>query len=492
MKTKQSIEIQRTDGPKEILRKLNVALQADGDFPVRAKAVNELRSLVNRPNTPINNISEVILRESSLATRVLHVVNSAYYQRSTPITTVSQAVMQIGMRPLSELFTGLVLLQKFIPAAERGGIFADNLKRCILTSLITSYIGKKDEEEGLGERGYLAGTFFNLGYLILSYYFPQVFETASKRAVARYHDVVQSLTEILGVQPLDLRLSVVETLDIPEYYRGLIARAHQARSVERSADSDERLVDALCVADKLASGIITLRSREEFFLSLSSFEKTSALSTREIHEIVTAIPELFREHCKMIDLGFLTLPEWFTEISVPKPAEIARPQTKANDTANNTFMGHADEIREAIKNGEPLTGIIASVMETIAFFLKFDRVLLLMANDSRNELVGKMALGQKLDFDPRSIKRSLKLSTESADFAAFTGGSPRIFGDPVFENGWPFAAIPVGGSQNRAIGVIYADRISADDPDAAPLDAQVQASLSVLTDLLDEAVGMNQ
>ena len=100
---------------EQFVEKLRNALRRDGDFPASAKIVSELRMLTSDPRTTANQITEVILREPSLGTRVLHLVNSSFYRRAKPIMTVSQAVVQIGMKPLADLCAGLVLLQKFVP-----------------------------------------------------------------------------------------------------------------------------------------------------------------------------------------------------------------------------------------------------------------------------------------------------------------------------------------------------------------------------------------
>jgi len=213
------VKIQSKGGPagaaSPIIKKLEAALHEDGDFPVRTRVVTELRSLAANPNTSIDQITEIILHEPSLGTRILHLVNSSFYQRRAPIMTVSQAVVQIGMRGLTELCAGLVLMQRFIPSAQRGGIFADNLKKCILTSLLASaLVGRLGSEEE-AERGYLAGTFFSMGPLLLAYYFPQVYASASQRAEARRQSLTQSITETIGLSPVDLSIGIVKALAIP-------------------------------------------------------------------------------------------------------------------------------------------------------------------------------------------------------------------------------------------------------------------------------------
>ena len=206
----------------DFLEKLKKALSRDGDFPASARVVSELREVISKPESTSNQVAEIILREPSLGTRVLHLVNSSFYRRAKPIMTVSQAVIQIGMRPLAELCSGLVLLQKFIPVARKGGPFAQCLKKTITTSLLTSSISSELSKKGIkesttlkDETGYLAGTFAEMGTLLLAYYFPKLYESARRRSEGKKQPIAQSIEELVGLSPIEISLEILEGVKAP-------------------------------------------------------------------------------------------------------------------------------------------------------------------------------------------------------------------------------------------------------------------------------------
>lgn len=488
-----TIDMLKNDSPDQISEKLKAALRSDGDFPAGARVVAELRTLANNPNTSIDQISDVILREPSLGTRVLHLVNSAFYQRTQPIVTVSQAVTQLGMRPLSDLCSGLVLMSRFIPAAKRGGIFADNLRKGILTALLTSAIAKESGEERIAEEGYLAGTFYNLGSLLLAYYFPQVYEAAARRAEARHHDIVQSLTEILGVSPVQLSLTIVDALEIPEYYCTLMQETDRCEKQGRFDGPHAALALSLFAADRIASTIVNKTSDLDLTLALTELTDSYGFTRNQLNKVMRSLPEVFREHCKLIEMGFLTLPEYLESFSLLE-GKTKKDVAPASADGSSAFAHHIEEIKQAIADQEPISSIITSVMETMAFGLSFHRVFLLLASDDRTELLGKMALGQTANVDVKALRRRVDKKTvdDNPDIASFLQGCPVIFGDPIFEDGWPFAAVPIGGNTKQPLGVIYADMVPAEDGENPPLEPQIQASLSVLAELLDQAAAQNK
>lgn len=481
-------------GTEAIFRKLEAALNADGDFPVRARAVAELRKLVNDPNTPVEKIVDVILSEPSLGTRILHLVNSVYYKRNQPVLTVSQAVVQLGMRALCDLCSGFVLMQRFSPAAQKGGVFADNVKKCILCSTLTTSLLRQIGKEENIEQGYLAATFLTIGPLLLAYYFPQVFEQAEKRARARGQTVTLSVTETIGIAPVGLSLGVVDSLAIPQFYRDVLILAFQAyieESDQKTQPDTGHLPNAVAAAARVADAIIDTSSKGQLHKALEGIADRFGFPMPVLSRVLAKTPEDFKQHCKMIEMSFLALPEHFEQY-LASSDNLSESDLAENEDVGGDFSFYLDEIRQAIANHETISSIITTAMEALAFGQKFDRVMLLFADEDDGVLYGKMSLGESFGVEPRSVRRDLEqLTVDSApDVKALIEGTVEVFGDPIFQDGWPFAAVPVGCS-DRALGVLYADMREGSANSGRALDSTVQLALTMLADLLDEAVQKN-
>lgn len=466
-----------------ILDRLTAALRKDGDFPVRAKVVSDLRALAAKPNTPVEQISELILREPSLGTRVLHLANSSFFQRTQPVTTVTQAVVQLGMKALSDMCAGLVLMQKFVPAAKRGGVFADAVRRTIVTSLLSNRIAGNVNLEGLAEQGYLAGTFQSLGHLLLAYYFPQVYETAARRAHARGKDVSKSIAEILGTSSLDITLALVTALSIPDYYKDVLVLAEKPLEERKGEAVRVALSVAVSTAAQMAEAIVH-GSKQQLDSVVETAVEKKILRREKFEQALSELPELFKQHCELIELNFLALPDFVMAYKIKRDGGVA-PTPKAEEQTNG-FASYIREIRAAIAAKDPVSTVTTFAMESLVYALGYDRAMLLYADSDQTKLLGRMALGKPFPVSPKSVERPLEQSLAKAvDVRAFRSSVPQYMGDSPFEDGWPFVAIPVGIG-NFSKGVIYADMQSTDK--SKPLDENAQAALSVLTELLDESV----
>lgn len=478
----------------QFVDKLKKALAKDGDFPASARVVNELKTLTSNPKTTANQVTEAILKEPSLGIRVLHLVNSTFYRRAQPIMTVSQAVMQIGMRPLAELCAGLVLLQKFVPAARNGGAFANCLQKTLLSSLLSSSLNNETNPQAASskntESGYLAGTFAEIGGLLLAYYFPQIYENAIKRSESKKQDLERSIHELTGLTPNQLSQEVIRSLELPEFYVDIITGSEKSDGKpapkgitpqQAEVHSLSRIVHA---AKKISNVLVFSKDKSRMDETLTLLNKKLQFDVKAIGKVLGGLPDMFSSHCQQIDLNMPPLPEFIASYNETAEAKAEVKEAEGGDQ----FTQFVDEIRRAVDNREPTASIITTVMETLAWGLKFDRVLLLLVATGKRKLVGRMLLGNVDNFDPTKLERLLgkEADVHAPDAKAFAQGSPVFTGDPIFEDGWPIAAVPIGIGA-RTIGVIYADRKSSNEE----LTAREQAAITVLSELLDRSVGMS-
>jgi HD-like signal output (HDOD) protein len=465
----------------KILERLTAALKKDGDFPVRAKVVADLRTMAGRPNTTVEQISELIIREPSLGTRVLALANSSMYSRNQSITTVTQAVMQLGMKALSDMCAGLVLMQKFVPAAQRGGIFADAVKRTIITSLLSNRIAGTLKVDGLAEQGYLAGTFHSLGHLLLAYYFPQVYESAARRAHARGKDVSKSVAELLGTSSTDLTMAIVNALSIPDYYRDILILSHKPIEERKADGARVALSVAVSTASQFAEAIVH-GSAKQLEEALDAVVAKRILPREKFEQAICELPDIFKQHCELIELDFLTLPEFVDRFKQKREGGELKKAPPEDEL--NAFAGFIREMKGAIKARDPVSSVTTFAMEALIYGLNFDRVVLLYADSDRTKLQGRMGMGKPLPVNAKSIERTLKGEIDGCvDVRSFKLGVSQHLGEPIFSDGYPCVAVPLG-TVNFTKGVIYADRING----SKPLDENEQAALTVLSELLDESV----
>lgn len=443
------------DAHAHIMKRLRQALASDGDFPARTQTVLKVKALVNNPNTRVDQIAEIVLTEISLGTRILHLVNSAYYQGSRKITTISQAIMRVGMQTLSEMFSGMVLMQRFVPAAKRGGAFSDTIKRSLLTSLLSAQLAeKKQANPQVREQAYLAGSLFHIGFLLLAYYFPQVYDSAEQRAVARGQNLYQSIVELLGISQLELTLAVLDSLEIPSIYSESVSEAHRCLTTGVQLGAESNLPYYLQCAALLADAICDSNSQNELDAKLVSLSASSEFPLKETREVLKDLAEHFSHHCEVIDMGFLRLPEYL----YPVEQEMDTPNEQLS-AEQRAFQAALNELKQAANDKEPLSSILLLALQTLVSAMGFDRAVLLLYEARQNELIGKASFGTPTPKPVREMRYSLAPSSESILAKALTSLKPERKGDPIFTDSIEQVAIPIAKGK-KIIGVLYAEVVN--------------------------------
>ena len=483
--------------PEDILVKLTNALKTDGDFPASAKVVNKLKELTNDPRTTAQQLAEVILHEPSLSTRILHLVNSSFYRRSKPIMTVGQAVVAVGMKAIADMCAGLVLLQRFIPVARKGGPFADCFKRSMVTSLLSSSfsaeIGGKSEGSS-NELGYISGFFSEIGTVLLGYYFPKIYETAVSRAKFKNITLAESLYQITGHTPTAISIEVISALGMPPFYVEVIKASSDAKRLAqksiRSLDEEKIVVAGrsvgagLCVSAAIEEGDTARLER-----ALARVHDEYGIETDTSMQVIRRLNEIFRDHCAVTEIELPPLPE-FLKTFAGNTGEHDLNQPLTGDVANEQvkFFSFIDEIKTAVQNREPAASIITSVMEALKFGLLFDRVILMLFDAAKKNIGTRMALGVE-GFRPGNIVKPIDAKFSSPESIALRDGKVVFQGDSLLENGYPFVFMPIG-TIKKGLGIIYADRSPAGaEKHGKELDERARANISMLADLVDRSLG---
>jgi len=85
--------------PVEFRRKI----ESIKDLPTLPLVSQKLLKLLNDPDSSVLEVAQVIKTDPALTTKVLKLVNSAYYGLRNPISTVSRAVTYLGYREVKNL-----------------------------------------------------------------------------------------------------------------------------------------------------------------------------------------------------------------------------------------------------------------------------------------------------------------------------------------------------------------------------------------------------
>ena len=114
------------------------------DFPAAAEIIQQLHAAVKRENCAALDVVRLILKDPGLSSKILRVVNSAYYrQQSDSISTVTKAVIILGFETIRDIATGLLLLEELIKRGHTSEFIREGLRRSLYCGLLAQALSSK-------------------------------------------------------------------------------------------------------------------------------------------------------------------------------------------------------------------------------------------------------------------------------------------------------------------------------------------------------------
>lgn len=145
------------------------------DLPAMSDHVRELVGVISNPRATAADLTNVILKDYALTTKVLQIVNSAYYMRNEPITSITRAVTIIGLTALKNLALGIALLEEF----RRQGRETDKILRLMTMSFLSATQGNLLTQQKnypvQPEDAFICTLLHHLGRMVILVYLPELY-----------------------------------------------------------------------------------------------------------------------------------------------------------------------------------------------------------------------------------------------------------------------------------------------------------------------------
>lgn len=175
-----------------------------------------LRELLNAEQRYTAQISEIIRRDPSMATRMLRLANSVYYALSSPVTSIDEAVLYLGIRQVRQLAMSTPIIEDLQKISRQNPFpWRDFWQHCIATAIMTREIAgalqtSQDEVE------YVAGLLHDVGRIVMAAEFPAEFTAICAEATVSTEDLGVIETAVLGMDHCELGAIYLARHNLPE------------------------------------------------------------------------------------------------------------------------------------------------------------------------------------------------------------------------------------------------------------------------------------
>jgi len=198
--------------------KFSLEIESLPTLPVIAGQIMEC---VNNPGSSVQDVADVILRDQSMSTKILKLVNSAFYGFPKRIGTISHAISILGFETVRGLVLGLSILDMFqINEFDLLRFW----KHSIRTASINAFLAEKFFYSRRDE-AFTVGLIHDVGKLVFMLRAPDLYHEVLRQA--EDVDLLVCEQQLLGIEHAEAGALVARTWNFPEIYIQAIQQHHQ-------------------------------------------------------------------------------------------------------------------------------------------------------------------------------------------------------------------------------------------------------------------------
>ena len=184
------------------------------DFPAFSQTISILNKATSSESTSLTTVSNAILKDISLTNKILRVVNSAYYNRGEKISTISRAVVMLGMDTVKSMAVSMMLFEN-LQNKDQAGKMMDDAVTSLFSALMANDLAKSNQVTD-HEEAFLCAMLQQLGKMLVRYYLHEESLLIDNQIEQNNLKENTASMKVLGTSFLLLGMAVAEEWGFPE------------------------------------------------------------------------------------------------------------------------------------------------------------------------------------------------------------------------------------------------------------------------------------
>ena len=217
--------------PRSVLDRIHRA----EDLPTIPHVVAKLLDLCRDSEASAEDLASVIGQDASLSTRVLKVVNSAFYGRRDPVGSLQQAVVVLGSRAIQSVVLSTSVVKMF--SGSSSGSFdyltfwEDSLRRGVTAKLLSDAAPSDRLPDAM-----LCGLIMDIGTMGLAHCFPAKYAEVTKRLGEGQVDPREFERMVFDIDHCEVGEDMARSWRFPDVMCQVIRHHHEPESPEVPAE----------------------------------------------------------------------------------------------------------------------------------------------------------------------------------------------------------------------------------------------------------------
>ncbi len=232
--------------PQELIKQAVKKVTSIATLP---EITSRIIKTVEDPKSTAAILHKIVSHDPALVTRILKVVNSAFYGLPGQIGSIERGIVLLGLNAVKNIAVAASLGQMFRGVKICDGYTAKDLwTHCVSVAVVARALAKQSKLP-LADEAFLAGMIHDIGLLVSLQISPEQLRLVCERAKAEEKDFCEIEREVLGVDHQQLGAGLAEAWKFPRSCQLVAGFHHQPAQLT----DDRVLVGLVHVADILCA-----------------------------------------------------------------------------------------------------------------------------------------------------------------------------------------------------------------------------------------------
>ena len=260
----------------------------------RVTEINSLPEITTRivevvedPRATAQDMHDIVKNDPALATKILKVVNSAFYGLPSQIASLDRAIVMLGLSAVKNIALAASLARLFKGDAISAQFTARDLWRhCIAVGVCARALAAKAKNAAADEY-FVAGLVHDMGMLISGQLFPEKFGLVADNCLARPRDFCAAERETIGADHQSFGAVLAAKWKFPPALCYVIAYHHDPHQLQpefRKIATTVYVADTIC--GKIKHGFYLTSQTQEITEDMLAFIKLDAKAMGEVCEVM--------------------------------------------------------------------------------------------------------------------------------------------------------------------------------------------------------------
>jgi HD-like signal output (HDOD) protein len=224
------------------------AVKKVNSFATLPEVTGKIIATVEDPKSTAGTLHKIVSHDPALVTRIMKVVNSAFYGLPGQIGSIERAIVLLGLNAIKNIAVAASLGQLFRGAKLCEGFTAKDLwTHCIAVGVTARELAKQMKMP-VADEAFLAGMIHDVGLLISLQTAPEQLRQVCETAKTSDRAFIELEKEIMGMDHQQLGSCLAEQWRFPKNCQLVAGHHHQPA---RLGEQNRLLVTLVYVADTI-------------------------------------------------------------------------------------------------------------------------------------------------------------------------------------------------------------------------------------------------